>query len=177
MREVVLALGDAEVWVDTEAHTYPSWTAGETVAAGDRRLHLGAAYACVQGHTTQPGWEPPVEPALWTPVREPFAPWVQPTGAQDAYPSGALVEHGGQFWQSDRKANVWEPGTFDAGWSVADDHPRVTRLGVDGTASARVAGGQVDVALPTEGDVAMPGDRSGWPSPDGMTVTARWPVG
>jgi hypothetical protein len=41
--------------------------------------------------------------------------WVQPLGAQDAYPKGAVVTHNGFTWTSDLAANVWEPGVF--GWT------------------------------------------------------------
>jgi hypothetical protein len=41
------------------------WIAGEAVTAGDVRLYQGTAYVCLQGHTTQAGWEPPNVPALW----------------------------------------------------------------------------------------------------------------
>lgn len=37
--------------------------------------------------------------------------WVQPTGAGDAYPMGALVTHNGKTWESLNDANVWEPPT------------------------------------------------------------------
>jgi hypothetical protein len=42
--------------------------------------------------------------------------WIQPTGAQDAYPLGARVTHNNQVWESTVDANVWEPGVF--GWVV-----------------------------------------------------------
>lgn len=42
------------------------------------------------------------------------AAWVQPTGAQDAYPKGAVVSHGGRAWVNLTPANVWEPGV--SGW-------------------------------------------------------------
>lgn len=42
-----------------------TWKAGETVQTGDRRYYDGKWYICVQGHTTQTGWEPPIVPALW----------------------------------------------------------------------------------------------------------------
>ena len=48
--------------------------------------------------------------------------WIQPTGAQDAYPllnvSGdpARVTHNGQTWQNNTAANTFEPGVF--GWDV-----------------------------------------------------------
>jgi len=44
-------------------------------------------------------------------------PWVQPTGAHDAYPAGAVVTHNGQTWVNTHgDGNVWEPGAF--GWTV-----------------------------------------------------------
>ena len=62
-------------------------------------------------------WEPGV--ASWrevAPEGENPA-WVQPTGAHDAYPMGFLATHVDKLWRSDRDANVWEPGTPDAGWT------------------------------------------------------------
>jgi hypothetical protein len=41
-------------------------------------------------------------------------PWVQPTGAHDAYPRGARVTRGGKTWVSLTTANTWEPGV--SGW-------------------------------------------------------------
>ena len=40
--------------------------------------------------------------------------WVSPTGAHDAYPTGAVVEHRGSMWESLTAGNVWEPGV--SGW-------------------------------------------------------------
>lgn len=49
-------------------------------------------------------------------------PWVQPTGAHDAYPLGAERTHGGKTWVSLVPFNVWEPGT--SGWrEVTSDTP------------------------------------------------------
>lgn len=42
--------------------------------------------------------------------REPGQPWVQPTGAHDAYPKGWKVTHEGKEWESKIPANVWPPG-------------------------------------------------------------------
>jgi protocatechuate 3,4-dioxygenase beta subunit len=42
-----------------------SWTAGTAYAAGARVTYGGQGYVCLQGHTAQPGWEPPAVPALW----------------------------------------------------------------------------------------------------------------
>ena len=50
-------------------------------------------------------------------------PWVQPTGAHDAYPLGITVTHGGKTWENLTPANVWEPGV--SGWreQVAQGYP------------------------------------------------------
>ena len=40
--------------------------------------------------------------------------WVAPTGAHDAYPQGAEVEHDGKRWIGLTPVNVWAPGT--SGW-------------------------------------------------------------
>lgn len=40
-------------------------------------------------------------------------PWVQPTGAHDAYTLESNVVHKGHLWESDHPFNVWEPGTGD----------------------------------------------------------------
>jgi len=42
-----------------------TWAAGTSYAAGARVTYGGQAYVCLQGHTAQPGWEPPNVPALW----------------------------------------------------------------------------------------------------------------
>lgn len=43
-------------------------------------------------------------------------PWVQPTGAVDAYAKDAVVSYGGQAWRSLIDANVWAPGV--SGWRL-----------------------------------------------------------
>lgn len=43
-------------------------------------------------------------------------PWVQPTGAQDAYAVETIVTHNGSDWWNRRASNVNEPGTTQAGW-------------------------------------------------------------
>src|SRR5699024_4284746 len=46
--------------------------------------------------------------------------WQQPTGATDAYPTGAVVTHGGTTWRSLTPGNVWEPGV--SGWrEISED--------------------------------------------------------
>lgn len=62
-------------------------------------------------------WEPGVSGWRDTPIDGTPGLWVQPTGAHDAYPLGAVVIHNGQVWRSTVAANVWAPGVF--GWVVA----------------------------------------------------------
>ena len=63
----------------------------------------------------QPGWPEAVE---W-----PAEPWLQPSGAHDAYPLDARVTHAGKVWVSLVDANTWEPGV--SGWreEAAGDTP------------------------------------------------------
>ncbi|WP_435823550.1 carbohydrate-binding protein [Micromonospora echinofusca] len=42
-----------------------TWQAGTGYAAGATVTYAGVSYRCLQGHTAQPGWEPPNVPALW----------------------------------------------------------------------------------------------------------------
>ena len=50
-------------------------------------------------------------------------PWVQPTGAHDAYPLGVTVTHDDKTWQALTAFCVWEPGV--SGWRevVAEGYP------------------------------------------------------
>lgn len=53
--------------------------------------------------------------------------WVRPTGAHDAYPTGATVTHNGKTWINLTPFNVWEPGV--SGWreEVAVGYPEWVR--------------------------------------------------
>lgn len=107
---------------DEQAETvtilFPLWESGVDYAVGDRRQYNELLYRCVQAHTSQDGWEPPVVPALWTRTStEEWPEWIQPTGAQDAYAAGDKVSHNDKHWISDVDGNVWEPGVY--GWTEA----------------------------------------------------------
>lgn len=95
---------------------YPAWRPDTAYAVDERIRHEGILYRCVQAHTSQTGWEPPVTPALWTVVSlDEWPEWVQPTGAQDAYMAGDKVSYQDKHWISDVDSNVWMPGVY--GWS------------------------------------------------------------
>jgi hypothetical protein len=97
-----------------------SWKTGLAVTIGQVYFYVADKnlYQCVQAHTTQSDWTPPVCKALWKRYYEPADapwPWVQPIGSVDAYPVGAKVTFGGYTWQNTIAANVWQPGV--TGWT------------------------------------------------------------
>jgi len=97
---------------------FRKWEPGLDLVLGQRLQHAGKLYKVNQPHTSQEGWEPDKTPALFTeiPKAGEIPEWKQPTGAQDAYSKGDKVRHGGQIWESNVDANVWEPGVY--GWTV-----------------------------------------------------------
>lgn len=98
---------------------FDEWKSGVAYAVGDRRTFEGLLYRCVQAHTSQDDWTPPVVPALWTRTStEEWPEWIQPTGAHDAYEKGAKVSHSGKHWINDIDSNVYEPGVY--GWTEAE---------------------------------------------------------
>src|SRR5438552_18552427 len=50
------------------AATIPNWAPNTAYATGALVMFNGVEYQCIQGHTSQVGWEPPIVPALWQPV-------------------------------------------------------------------------------------------------------------
>lgn len=71
-------------------------------------------------HPAPNAWEPGNPQHMWEqitfPEPDPDAPeypaWVAPSGAHDAYPPGAIVEHDGQLWRNIHTAgNAWAPPT------------------------------------------------------------------
>ena len=103
---------------ESVAMLFENWQTGVAYAVGDRRQYEGLLYRCVQAHTSQDDWTPPVAPALWVRTStEDWPEWIQPTGAHDAYNKGDKVSHNGKHWISDVDANIWEPGVY--GWSEA----------------------------------------------------------
>jgi len=95
---------------------YPMWVqplgSTDAYAQNDRVTHNGEDW---ESDIADNVFEPGV--SSWTSLSNPPAgpePWVQPTGAQDAYNTGDQVTHNGSTWESTVDANVWEPGVF--GW-------------------------------------------------------------
>ena len=114
-------LSDTEI--AARSAVFPAWAAGVDVKAGALLRWDGTVVEVVQAHTTQADWTPDKVPALWTPVRETKSttpdPFVQPTGAADAYSVGDRVTFQGAVWESTMDANVWSPTAYPAGWKKA----------------------------------------------------------
>ena len=90
---------------------FPAYHVGVAYVVGDRFRYGGKLYRVVQAHTSQADWAPDGTPALYTRITlDEWPDWVQPTGAHDAYATGAKVKHSGKRWISEIDANVWEPG-------------------------------------------------------------------
>jgi len=107
------------------AYLYDEWSGDGVAYAIDDIVRVGdVPYRVIQAHTSQADWTPATAASLFTPLRTVTGPnpdpWVQPTGAQDAYAIDALVTHNGSTWKSLVDANVWEPGAVgsDALWEV-----------------------------------------------------------
>lgn len=96
---------------------YPAWRSGVDYVTGQRVLHGGTLYKCVQAHTSQADWTPDATPALWVVVSiDEYPEWVQPTGAHDAYNTGDKVSYNGKHYICTVDANVYAPGVY--GWEI-----------------------------------------------------------
>lgn len=104
---------------------YPEWAVDISYTVGERVQYDSRLYRCVQAHTSQEGWEPPVTPALWVrTAKEGEIPvWVQPTGAQDAYNKGDRVHYPSAtdpVYESLIDANVYSPEAYPQGWQLVE---------------------------------------------------------
>src|SRR5205807_843796 len=61
------------------AQSIPTWQPNTAYATGALVVFQGTEYKCIQGHTSQVGWEPPNVPALWGPVGPAPSPSPTPT--------------------------------------------------------------------------------------------------
>ena len=102
----------------TGAHdAYPP---GSVVEGNAGEYHRSTAWASNAPGTTGAPWErvwPDGDGWTTTPPATGPLPWVQPTGAHDAYSFGATVTHTGRVWESTvagERSNTWAPGVY--GW-------------------------------------------------------------
>lgn len=104
---------------------FAPWQSGIAYKQGDLRTYGECEhrklYRCVQAHTSQDDWTPPVAASLWSLTADPaeeWPAWSQPVGAHDAYAEGAKCSHNGKHWVSAVDNNVWEPGSY--GWTLVE---------------------------------------------------------
>ncbi|HEV3038404.1 MAG TPA: carbohydrate-binding protein [Candidatus Angelobacter sp.] len=69
------------------AQTIPTWQPNTAYATGALVVFQGTEYKCIQGHTSQVGWEPPNVPALWGPVGPAPSPSPTPTPTPNPNPT------------------------------------------------------------------------------------------
>lgn len=109
------------------ATVYPAWapgrsyTVGDYVTYGENKVGDPQLYRVVQAHTSQDNWRPPDVPAMYTPLGlddHGYPIWSQPSGAQDAYNKGDIVDYNGTLYKSLVDGNTWEPGTVAGVWEV-----------------------------------------------------------
>lgn len=99
-------------------YLFNAWEPDKHYMLDERIRYVDTLYRCIQAHTSQADWTPDVAVSLWVRADDPsveWPEWVQPTGAQDAYMSGAKVSHKDKHWISTVDNNVWEPGVY--GWN------------------------------------------------------------
>lgn len=108
----------AAVLTDEQAANAPmlfrAWSGdGVDFAVGERRLHNGILYKCLQAHTSQTDWNPADASSLWAKVLIPepgvIPEWEQPDST-NPYMTGDKVTHNAKTWKSLIDNNVWEPG-------------------------------------------------------------------
>lgn len=104
----------------TVVDLYPEYRAGTAYVIGNEFRFGKDLYRVLQAHTAQADWIPSSTPALYLKVALPgaVAPWVQPTGAHDAYAKGARVVFGGKTYESLIDANTWSPSVYPQGWKA-----------------------------------------------------------
>lgn len=105
------------------AALYPEWAPGN-YDVGDVRNHEGQTWQCVQAHdsTATPDWSPGAVAALWTPYRATnpryARPWIQPTGAHDAYQAGEYMVLDGITYRCLQDTVVHSPAELPEAWEA-----------------------------------------------------------
>ena len=78
-------------------------------------------YRVEQDHVSQEDWIPSENRALYTPIGltdEGYPIWSQPTGANDCYNEGDIVDFEGVLYKSKVNGNVWSPLVAPDTWEV-----------------------------------------------------------
>ena len=97
---------------------YPQYRIGKAYAIRDVFVKDSLIYEVIRAHTSQSDWLPETTASLYKQYRLPdvIAPFVQPTGAHDAYMKGEKVSFNGNNYESLIDNNSWSPQNYPAGW-------------------------------------------------------------
>ena len=109
-KAIAREVDDSDAFEHPEA--FPVWKTDKAYLKDDRLRYEDVLYKVLQDHTSQSDWTPDTAVSLYVKIDDPsveWPEWVQPLGAQDAYPLGAKVSHNNHHWISLVDANVWEP--------------------------------------------------------------------
>jgi len=107
------------------ATIYDPWKAGKAYSVGDlftygeNNVGDPQLYRVVQAHTSQADWTPDITASLYDAIgldSEGYPIWSQPTGAQDAYNIGDIVDYNGVLYESQINGNTTVPGTDERWW-------------------------------------------------------------
>lgn len=99
------------------------WREGEKTV-GMVEVYEGIPYKCVQAHnsTGNPLWNPKDAPSLWANYHATDAahalPYVQPTGAHDAYQTGEYMVWNDTVYRCVVDGTVHDPGTLPGSWEA-----------------------------------------------------------
>lgn len=109
------------------ATVFPKYEVGkaykkdEMFSFGENEVGDAQLYRVVMDHTSAAEWLPNENPALYTPIglnAEGHPVWSRPTGAQDAYNIGDIVDYNGTLYKSLIDGNTYSPDEYPAGWEV-----------------------------------------------------------
>lgn len=107
------------------ATVYPKWEIGkeyktdDIFSYGENGVGDPQLYRVEQDHTSQENWIPSDNRALYTPIGltdAGYPIWSRPTGAQDAYNIGDIVDYNGVLKRSTINGNTYSPDEYPAGW-------------------------------------------------------------
>lgn len=108
--------GELSEQIESYYKELPYFETGYQYETGEVFVYEGFAYEVIQPHTSQSNWIPSELPALYKVLvlheYNEVSEWVQPLGAHDCYPLGAIVTYNGQTYESQHNCNVWQPPTL-----------------------------------------------------------------
>lgn len=112
------------------ATVFPEFVVGkaykkdEMFAYGENNVGDPQLYRVVMDHTSAAEWVPSEYAALYTPIGlngAGYPIWSRPTGAQDAYNIGDVVDYNGELYKSLINGNTYTPDEYPAGWEMVEE--------------------------------------------------------